>query len=191
MMGTETGSREYQGVSIPPAGKYELDTAHTSVAFVARHMISKVRGHFSDVTGTIDLAENPEDSRVDVEIKTASIKTNAEQRDQHLISGDFLEVETYPVITFSSTRLRPTGGAAFELEGDLTIKDVTRPVTLKGEFNGWGPGMKEGTMFAASARTTLDREDFGITWNVVVETGGFLVGKKVDLEIDVEAVLVG
>jgi len=185
---TATEGRIYGGVSIPPAGTYELDVAHTSVSFVARHMISKVRGHFSDVKGTVELAERPEDSTVRVEIGTASIKTNAEMRDQHLVSDDFLEVDRYPTMSFVSTAFRPTGGTSFELDGDLTIKDVTRPVTLRGEFAGWGPGMRGGTLFAASVKTTIDREDWGITWNAVVETGGLLVGKHVDLEIDVEAI---
>jgi polyisoprenoid-binding protein YceI len=91
------------------------------------------------------------------------------------------------VLTFTSTAVRPTGGTSFELDGDLTIKDITRPVTLSGEFLGWGPDMEAEPMFAASAKTTIDREDWGMTWNMAVEAGGFLVGKKVDLEIEVEA----
>jgi polyisoprenoid-binding protein YceI len=179
--------RDYQGVSIPPAGTYELDPTHTVVGFVARHMLSKVRGQFTEVTGAIEVGDSPEDSRVDVEVKTASITTHMEKRDQHLTSGDFLEVERHPVLTFTSTAMRPTGGTSFELDGDLTIKDITRPVTLSGEFLGWGPNMEGMPMLAASAKTTIDREDWGMTWNMAVETGGFLVGKKVDLEIEFEA----
>ncbi len=124
-------------------------------------------------------------------MKTESITTHTEKRDQHLMSGDFLETEQHPVLTFTSTAVRPTGGTSFELDGDLTIKDITRPVTLSGEFLGWGPDMEAEPMFAASARTTIDREDWGMTWNMAVEAGGFLVGKKVDLEIEVEAHRVG
>ena len=102
-----------------------------------------------------------------------------------------LEIEKHPVLTFTSTAVRPTGGTSFELDGDLTIKDITRPVTLSGEFLGWGPDMEAKPMFAASAKTTIDREDWGMTWNMAVEAGGFLVGKKVDLEIEVEAHRVG
>jgi polyisoprenoid-binding protein YceI len=95
------------------------------------------------------------------------------------------------VLTFTSTAVRPTGGTSFELDGDLTIKDITRPVTLSGEFLGWGPNMEGEPMLAASAKTTIDREDWDMTWNMAVEAGGFLVGKKVDLEIEVEAHRVG
>jgi polyisoprenoid-binding protein YceI len=188
---TAVQGREYQGVSIPPVGTYELDRVHTVVGFVARHMLSKVRGQFTDVTGTIEVGDSPEDSRVDVEVKTESITTHTEKRDQHLMSGDFLEIEKHPVLTFKGTALRPTGGTSFELDGDLTIKDVTRPVTVSGEFLGWGPNMEGEPMLAASAKTTIDREDWGMTWNMAVETGGFLVGKKVDLEIEFEAHRVG
>jgi len=182
-----TQGRGYDGVSIPPAGTYELDVAHTVVGFVARHMLSKVRGQFTEFTGTIEVGESPEDSRVDVEIKAGSITTHTEKRDEHLTSGDFLEIEKHPVLAFTSTTVRPTGGTSFELDGDLTIKDITRPVTLLGEFLGWGPDMEGKPMLAASAKTTIDREDWGMTWNMAVEAGGFLVGKKVDLEIEVEA----
>jgi polyisoprenoid-binding protein YceI len=190
---TETAvrGREYEGVSVPPAGTYELDPAHTVVGFVARHMLSKVRGQFTEFTGTIQVGESPQDSAVDVEVKTGSITTHTEKRDEHLMSGDFLEIEKHPVLTFKSTAVRPTGGASFELEGDLTIKGITRPVTLSGEFLGWGPNMQGEPMLAASAKTTIDREDWDMTWNMAVETGGFLVSKKVDLEIEVEAHRVG
>src|SRR5207237_9132131 len=126
---TAVQGREYQGVSIPPAGTYELDPTHTVVGFVARHMLSKVRGQFTKFTGTIEFGDSPEDSRVDVEVKTGSITTHTEKRDQHLMSGDFLEIEKHPVLTFTSSAVRPTGGTSFELDGDLTIKDITRPVT--------------------------------------------------------------
>ena len=187
MAQTEVHGREYQGVSIPPVGTYELDPAHTVVGFVARHMLSKVRGQFTEFTGAIEVGDSPADSRVNVQVKTESITTHTDTRDQHLKSGDFQEIEKYPVMTFTSTAVRPTGGTSFELVGDLTIKDITRPVTLSGEFLGWGPDMEGEPMFAASARTTIDREDWDMTWNMAVETGGFLVGKKVDLEIEVEA----
>ncbi len=187
MAHTAVQGRKYQGVSIPPAGTYELDTVHTVVGFVARHMLSKVRGQFTEFTGTIEVGNSPEDSSVEAEVNTESITTHTEKRDQHLMSGDFLEIEKYPELRFTSTAVRPTGGTSFELDGDLTIKAITRPVTLSGEFLGWGPDMEGRPMFAASAKTTIDREDWDMTWNVAVETGGFLVGKKVDLEIEVEA----
>jgi polyisoprenoid-binding protein YceI len=178
-------------VQLPPPGKYELDVTHTAVEFVARHIISKVRGRFTEFSGTIDVAEKPEDSSVQVEIKTASVQTNQEQRDEHLKSGDFFDFEKYPVMTFNSTAVRPTGADTFELDGELNIKDITRPVTLTGEYHGVGTGMNGEVVFGASAKTTIDREDWDITWNMAIEAGGFLVGKKVDIEIEVEAHKVG
>jgi polyisoprenoid-binding protein YceI len=179
------------GITLPEPGKYELDKAHTAVEFVARHILTKVRGRFTDFSGWIDVAEDAEASSAHVEIKTASIQTNTEQRDEHLKSDDFLNVEKYPVMTFESTAVRHTGGAGFELDGDLTIRDTTRPVTLVGEYLGTEKDPYGKTVLSASARTTLEREDWNVSWNMVLETGGFLVSKTVDLEIEVEAVKVG
>lgn len=153
-------------------------------------MLSKVRGRFTNFQGTVRVAETLEDSSVEVEIQTESIQTNTEQRDQHLRSGDFLLVEEHPTLTFRSSGVRRVGDTGFELDGDLTIKGESHPVTLEGEFLGWGPNMEGTPVIFASARTTIDREEWDMTWNVVVETGGFLVGKKVSLEVEVEAVQV-
>jgi polyisoprenoid-binding protein YceI len=184
--------REAEHLELPAVGTYALDVSHTAVEFVARHMLTKVRGRFTEFSGQIEVAERPEDSSVSVEIKTDSIQTDTGKRDEHLKSGDFLLIEEYPTITFTSTAVRPTGGTAFELDGDLTIKDVTKPVTLVGEFLGTGPGMDgETPMLAATAKTTIQREDWGVNWNMAVETGGFLVSKSVDLEIEVEAHKIG
>jgi polyisoprenoid-binding protein YceI len=183
--------KEIGGVQLPPAGKYELDIAHTAVEFVARHILTKVRGRFTEFSGWIEIADNSEDSSAEVEIKTASIQTNTEQRDQHLKSDDFLNVEKWPVMTFRSTAVRPTGGVTFELDGELTIRDVTRPVTLHGEYLGTETNPSGVTVLAATAKTVLEREDWNVSWNMVLETGGFLVSKKVDLEIEVEALKVG
>ena len=183
--------KEIGGIQLPPAGKYELDIAHTAVEFVARHILTKVRGRFTDFSGWIEIGDSPEESSAEVEIKTASIQTNTEQRDEHLKSDDFLNVEKWPVMTFRSTGVRHTGGANFELDGDLTIRDVTRPVTLQGEYLGTETNPYGKTVLAATARTTLEREDWNVNWNMVLETGGFLVSKKIDLEIEVEALKVG
>jgi polyisoprenoid-binding protein YceI len=183
--------KEIGGVQLPLAGKYELDIAHTAVEFVARHILTKVRGRFTDFSGWIEIADNPEESSAEVEIKTASIQTNTEQRDQHLKSDDFLNVEKWPVMTFRSTAVRHTTGADFELDGELTIRDVTRPVTLRGEYLGTETNPSGVTVLAATAKTVLEREDWNVNWNMVLETGGFLVSKKVDLEIEVEALKVG
>src|SRR5437879_3276179 len=110
---SQVQGREYVGVSIPPVGMYELDPTHTVVGFVARHMLSKVRGQFTEFTGTVEVGDSPEDSRVEVEVKTGSITTHTVKRDQHLMSGDFLEIERHPVLTFTSTAVRPTGGTSF------------------------------------------------------------------------------
>ncbi len=183
--------REIDGVSLPPAGKYELDLAHTQVEFVARHMLTRVRGRFVEFEGSIVVGDGPQDSSVEVEIKTGSVQTNQEQRDEHLKSPDFFEVDKYPVIAFKGTAVRHTGGTAFELDGDLTIKEVTKPVTLTGEFLGWGQNPYGKTFFSVSATTEVNREDWGLTWNMAVETGGFLVSKKITLDIEVEALQVG
>jgi polyisoprenoid-binding protein YceI len=184
-------ARQIAGLQLPPAGKYELDIAHTAVEFVARHILTKVRGRFTDFSGWIEVGEKPEESTAEVEIKTASIQTNTEQRDEHLKSDDFLNVEKWPVMTFRSTAVRHTGGATFELDGDLTIRDVTRRVTLAGEYLGTDTNPYGKTVLAATAKTTLEREDWNVSWNMVLETGGFLVSKSIDLEIEVEAIKTG
>ena len=185
-----TEQREIDGVTLPPAGKYELDASHTVIGFEARHILTKVRGRFDEYSGTIVVGETPADSSVDVEVKTASVTSNFQQRDDHLRSADFFESDEFPVMTFHSTAIRHTGGTGFELDGDLTIKDVTKPITLTGEFLGWGTDPFEKTFIAAEAKTSVDREDWDLTWNMAVETGGWLVSKKIDIVIDIEAKLV-
>jgi polyisoprenoid-binding protein YceI len=188
-MSDVTSARSINGIDLPPAGAYAFDKAHTTVGFVARHMLSKVHGRFTEFDGQVKIGESVEDSSVNVEIKPDSITTDNEGRDQHLRSDDFFEVETYPTLTFTSTALRPGTNNTFELDGDLTVKGETNPITLKGEFLGWGPGMRGGTLASFSASATIDREDWDLTWNVAVETGGWLVGKKVDIVIDADLVL--
>jgi polyisoprenoid-binding protein YceI len=179
--------RTHEGISLPPVGTYELDPAHTSVEFVARHMLSKVRGSFGAFTGSITVGKTPGESSVEVEIDTASVVTGSEQRDQHLHSSDFFEVETHPKMTFRSTSFRPTRGTGFEVTGDLTIRGVTNPVTLTGEFLGWGKDAWGNERLFAEARTRVNREDWGLVWNMAVELTGMLVGRDVDLEIQVQA----
>jgi polyisoprenoid-binding protein YceI len=187
-MATTEEARVLEEVELPPAGTWVFDPNHTSVEFVARHMLSRVRGRFNGFDGTIVIAERPEDSRAEVEIDAASIETRTDMRDDHLRSGDFLDAERYPKLTFRSTAVRPTGGSAFDLVGELTIKDITNPVVLHAEFLGWGPGPGPDSPTKAffSAWTEIDREDWDMTWNVAVETGGLLVGKKVRIEIETE-----
>jgi polyisoprenoid-binding protein YceI len=173
---------------VPTTGTWTFDKAHTRLEFVARHMLSKVRGRFTEFDGTVTIAERPEDSHVEVEMQAASLTTDTSMRDDHLRSDDFLEVETYPTLTFRSKALRPTGENTFQLVGDLTIKGISREVVLDAEFNGWGPGMTPDRppLAAFSARTEIDRHDWDMTWNFTVETGGFLVSRKVQIEIETE-----
>ena len=173
---------------LPPAGTWTFDKNHTTVGFVARHMLSRVRGRFNDFEGTVVIGERPEDSVAEVEIDAASIETKTDMRDNHLRSSDFFDVENHPKLVYRSRELRPTGERTFQLVGDLTIRGVTREVVLDAEFLGWGPGPSEDSPIVAafSASTEVDREDWDLTWNVAVETGGWLVGKKVKIEIDSE-----
>jgi len=182
--------REIEGVELPPAGTWTFDKGHTNLEFVARHMLSRVRGRFTEFDGRVQIAERPEDSSVEVQIRADSIQTNSDYRDNHLKSEDFLRSETYPVLEFRSTSVRPLGGNRFQLVGDLTIKDITHEVVLDSEFGGFGPTADaKGTVAFFSASTEIDREDWDMTWNMAVETGGLLVGRRVKIEIDAEIVL--
>jgi len=167
---------------------WELDTAHAEVGFSAKHMmVTTVRGRFTDVAAEVHIDEqHPEQSHVNATIQAASLETGDEQRDAHLKSPDFFDVEKYPVITFRSTRVRRASDGEFELAGELTVRDVTREITLKGDFAGpvtnpWG---KRVVGFELDGE--LNREDFGLTWNVALEAGGVLVSKKIKLHIAVE-----
>ena len=184
-----TFTREYQGVQIPEAGTYALDRGHTTVEFVGRHlMITKVRGRFTDFDGQIVIGDTPEQSSVEVTIQTASVDTSDEKRDGHLRSADFLDVDNYPAMTFRSTKVDLKRDGTATVTGDLTVKDVTRPVTLDVEFDGAQADPWGGQRLGFSATAEIDREDWGLTWNVALETGGVLVGKKIRLEFNVEAV---
>jgi len=186
---SQTETRSIQGVEIPEPGDWQLDPAHTSVNFTARHlMVSKVRGQFHRVSGNIHISEDPLGSWVEVNVDPASVETGDEKRDGHLRSPDFFDVERYPEITFRSTRVEGQHPGGFRLEGDLTVHGVTRPVTLEVEYLGWTTDPWGGRRAGFSATTEVDREDFGLTWNVALETGGVLVGKKAKLDFEIEAV---
>jgi polyisoprenoid-binding protein YceI len=189
---SETGavaSRTYNGVEIPLPGTYKLDPNHRRVGFVARHlMVSKVRGYFGEAEATITVAEDPLQSSVTATIQAASITTNQEQRDGHLKSADFLNVEEHPTLEYRSTGVKSFDGNEFVLSGELTIKNVTVPVDLEVELEGVGRSPYGQDVFGFSATAEIDREDFGITWNVALETGGVMVGRKVKLEIEGEAI---
>jgi polyisoprenoid-binding protein YceI len=179
-------------VSYPPVGTYDVDAQHTTAEFVARHMLTKVRGRFPEISGTIEIAETPEDSHTEVELKTATLSTGSAMRDEHLRTSDFFEVERFPSITFRSTGVRRMGETTFELDGELSVRGVTKPLTLTGEFLGWGTDPWGKTrVFAEAKAAGLDREQWGLTWNTAAEVTGLLVGKRVDLELQVQAVLRG
>jgi polyisoprenoid-binding protein YceI len=178
-----------EGIEIPAPGDWQLDPVHTTVEFIARHlMVTKVRGQFGGVQGNIHISEDPLGSWVEVEIDPARVETGDEKRDAHLRSPDFFDVERYPKLTFRSTRIEGSSPEHFLVTGDLTVHGVTRPVTLEVEYNGLTGDPWGGRRIGFSASTEVDREDFGLTWNVPLETGGVLVGKKIRLEFEVEAV---
>jgi len=182
-------TREFEGLQIPAAGTYKLDGAHKRIGFVARHlMVSKVRGNFAEADATITIAEDPLQSSVTATINTASVQTGQVDRDNHLRTGDFFEAEKYPTMTFVSTGIKSHAGAEFVLDGDLTIKDVTKPVELVVEFEGATTSPYGQAVFGFSASTEIDREDWGLSWNVALESGGVMVGKKVKIEIEGEAI---
>ncbi len=189
-MATQALTRTWSGVEAPPAGTYDIDPAHTTVEFIARHlMIAKVRGRFTGFSGHIEIAENIEESSAELSIEAGTIDTAEEQRDVHLRSPDFLAVERWPNITFRAGGPRHVEGKRWRVPGELSIRDVTRPVELDVTLEGvvtdpWG---NTRAMFSAS--TTIDREDFGITWNQLLETGGVMVGREVTAEIHCQAVL--
>lgn len=170
------------------AGSYTLDVAHTQIGFSARHaMVSKVRGAFSEFEGKATIAENAADSSVTVVIQAASIDTRNEQRDAHLRSDDFLSVETFPTLTFASTSVSQSG-ETFEITGDLTIKDVTKSITIPFEFQGQATDPYGNQRIGFEGSAVISRKDFGITWNAALEAGGVMVSDKVTLEFEVEAV---
>ena len=184
-----TFTRDYQGLQVPEAGTYVIDRGHTTVEFVGRHlMITKVRGRFTQFEGQLVIGDSPEQSSVEVTIDAASVNSGDDKRDDHLRSPDFLDVETYPTMTFRSTRVDINRDGTAKVTGDLTVKDVTRPVTLDVEFDGASPDPWGGQRLGFTAGAEIDREDWGLTWNVALETGGMLVGKKIRLEFNVQAV---
>jgi polyisoprenoid-binding protein YceI len=171
-------------------GTYTLDPAHTRLGFVARHaMVTKVRGSFNEFAGTAQIdGADPSKSTVSVTMQADSVDTRNADRDGHLRSSDFLELEKYPEITFTSTEITATGEDTFDVTGDLTIKDVTRPITIPLTFEGAAQDPFGHQRIGFEGSTTISRKDFGITWNAALETGGVLVGDKVVLEFEISAI---
>ena len=183
-----TAVRTIEGTTAPAAGTYDIDASHSVVEFVVRHLgLAKVRGRFNEFSGSILVAEDITDSRVDVTIKADTIDTRDAGRDEHLRSGDFLNVEKFDTVEFHSTAVRRKGDS-WEVDGDLTVAGETRPVTLDVEFEGSATDPWGGARIGFSATTKVNREDFGLTWNQALETGGWLVGKEVKIELGVEGV---
>jgi polyisoprenoid-binding protein YceI len=176
----------------PAAGTkttWKLDPSHSTVEFSAKHlMITTVKGRIPDIEGIIHMDENNlSNSAVEVTLKARSLDTRTDQRDQHLRSADFLDVEKYPEIKFRSTRIQGDK-PSFKLTGDLTIRDVTRPITLDVDFEGATKDPWGGERVGFSANGKIDRRDFGLTWNQALETGGVVVGNDIKISLEVQAV---
>jgi len=171
-------------------GTYTIDPAHTRIGFVARHaMVTKVRGAFNEFTGAAELdGANPANSKVQVTIQAASIDTRNAQRDGHLRSNDFLAMEEYPQITFISTGVRQVDETTFEVTGDLTIKGVTNEITIPFEFEGAAKDPFGNQRVGFEGSVTINRKDYGVTWNAALEGGGVLVSDKVVLEFEISAI---
>ena len=169
---------------------WNIDHKHSNIEFTARHMMfTKVRGRFEEFEGNIDFdPENPTNTTVNVEIATDSIKTPDADRDAHLRSGDFLDVENFPTMHFKSTRVEQEDENSGTLIGDLTIKDETREVQLDVEYFGLQKDPWGGTRAVFSGNTTINRKDWGLTWNVALEAGGFLVSDKIEINLELQLV---
>jgi polyisoprenoid-binding protein YceI len=181
--------RDFDGATIPAPGTFDLDPAHTRIGFSARHMmVSKVRGRFDKFEGTIITAPDPLQSSVTATIDLSSVNTGEPNRDNHIRSADFFEVESHPTLTFRSTGVSQDGDD-FLLDGDLTIRGTTKPVTLKLEVNGFGPDPFGGTRVGFSATGEINRNDFGVSYNGPIPGGGVMVSEKVSITLEIEGVL--
>lgn len=180
-------------LQLPQVGTYKTDPAHTVVGFVARHLVgTKVRGRFTEFDGTITIADPVEDSTVEAVAQATSIDTGVAMRDDHLRTNDFLAAPEYPTLALKGNRLQRVDDEHWKMDVELTIRGVTKTVPFDIEYLGTGPGMAEGSVILAlSASATIDRRDFGVSFNHVLNAGSLAVGNKVKIEIEVEAGLVG
>ncbi|NIJ06081.1 YceI family protein [Frigoribacterium faeni] len=173
-----------------PAGTWTLDPTHSEVSFSVRHLaISKVKGSFESFDASLETAEDHTASKVTASIDVASVNTNQKDRDGHLQSGDFFLAEQHPTMTFVSTSIEEKGGDDFLVHGDLTLRGVTKPVTLKSEFGGLVVDGYGQTKLGFSATTKIDRTEFGVTWNAALEAGGFTLGNDVTVTLEIQFVL--
>ncbi len=172
---------------VPAPGTYALDPTHSYVSFTARHlMVTKVRGRFPVTAGNLVISEDPEASSVEATIDVTAVETGDPKRDEHLRSADFFDVDQFGEASFRSTKVENHGDGEFTLDGDLTLHGVTRPVSLKGEYLGSQPSPWGDTRIGFSAETEISRSDWGINFNVALETGGVVVSDKIKLAIDAE-----
>jgi polyisoprenoid-binding protein YceI len=189
--GSITVTTSAETVTIPGyvAGTWTIDPVHSEVGFAVRHMmVSKVRGKFKTFSGELVTGDNPLDSSVTADIDLASIETGAEQRDNHIRSADFFEVETYPTMTYRSTGVRADGDN-YVVDGDLTLKGVTKQVPLTLELNGFGPDPYGGTRAGFTATAEINRRDFGVNFSAPMQNGGAVVADKITIHLEIEAVL--
>ena len=177
------------GAELPIPGRWQIDPGHAEVAFIGRHfMLTKVRGRFTGVTGAIEVAQDPGETTVEVTIDMASVESGNQARDDHLRSPDFFDTGQHPTATFIGRAVN-WDGTQGQLDGELTIRGVTRPVTLAAEYLGYAADPWGGHRAVFTAGGTLNREDWGLTWNMPLDGGGLLVSKEIRIEIDLEAVL--
>jgi len=178
-------------VTETPTGDYQIDAAHSTIGFVARHaMVTKVRGTFDTFEGHAHIDEDRTKSTVELTIQAASINTRNEQRDAHLRSNDFIDMDNHPQIRFVSTRVEPVSDTRARVTGELTIKGVSRPVTVEFEFTGAATDPFGNLRVGFEGSTTINRRDWGVNWNAALEAGGVLVSDKVTLEFDISAIKV-
>ena len=174
-------------LSTLPAGTFAIDASHSRVGFSARHaMVTKVRGSFNDYTGSAVIADGA--ASLSIEVNVASIDTRSADRDGHLQSPDFFDVANFPKITFTSTSIKD-GGAGIVVEGNLTIKDVTKPLTIEFEYTGTAKDPFGNDRFGFEGEAEINRKDFGLTWNAALETGGILVSENIKFEFEISTIL--
>ena len=184
---TPSPTREVDGIQLPAAGAWRIDPGHAEVGFVGRHLVfTKVRGRFRNVSGVIHVAEDPNATTVEVEIDMSSVESGSDQRDEHLRSEDLFDVDRHPTATFRGSA-SDWAGRSGKLAGDLTIKGITRPIVLEVEYDGFVRDPWGGERVVFSASTTIDREDWGVSWNMPLEAGGLLVSKEIRIELELEA----
>ena len=185
---TTSPTRTVDGHSVPAAGRYQIDAAHSGLELVARHLVvSKVRARFTNWQADLEIADDPTESRLDVSIDVSSFSSGDTNRDVHVTGPDFFDADSFPTATFRSTSIVSTGSDTWSVTGDLTVREVTLPTTLHVTFGGAVTDPFGNTKVLFAAEGEIDREAFGVTWNAPLEAGGVLIGRKVRLELEVQA----